>query len=74
MSLIHYHVDLSSLDMQERKHIFDLIDKFAFTGPDFVPGLSVIEFTLDEKENLDTIVKIPASCQVVASGSSSRSK
>ena len=74
MSLIRYQVDLSSLNQDECKRVYDEIHRAAYMTPSIIPGLSFVEFFLDENQTLENWVNIPKSCHVASFGSSSRSK
>ena len=64
MSLISYRVDMSSISSSERQRVIDEVKRIAYTGPNATPGMSQIEFTLEEEMALDKWVHIPPSCHV----------
>ena len=64
MSLISYRVDMSSIGASERQRIIAEVKRIAYTGPNATPGMSQIEFTLEEERALDKWVHIPPSCHV----------
>lgn len=59
MSLFHYAVDLSTFDGEELERVFDLLDKWSFTGlkPTKIPKV----FTLfaEEGDDIRKIVNLP---------------
>lgn len=59
MSLKHYLVDLRSLSEEERRRVYDLLDRITETGLSITPDPYVFDCFLDEKMPVTSIPGLP---------------
>lgn len=63
MSLQVYKIEFSPLSPNERKELFDRINRFSYTGLKFSPDLQSGEFTMDELYSFE-FLEIPENCHL----------
>ena len=61
MPLLRYEADLRSLEPKERERVEGILDDWAYTGVMITSVPFIVQFFLDEKEDIERIPGLPMS-------------